>query len=143
MAGGEGLLPGRPHCLSHRPEYFLHELIGVFEHHGIRNAQQPYADHPQIIFFPRISAHLANLGVNTAIKFNGQSMFEAVETQPTARHAPSPAPGVLGKVSEGELQGCFVPIKGIGTQDDRVATLLCTKFLLRMGGGKAVNAHDD
>ena len=34
-----------------------------------------------MIFFPGVPAHLVDLRVNAAIKFNGQSVFKAVEIQ--------------------------------------------------------------
>jgi hypothetical protein len=51
----------------------------VFQHHCIRNSQQSNAEGPQIIFFGGIFAHLVDLRVNAAIKFNGKPMFEAVK----------------------------------------------------------------
>jgi len=53
----------------------------VFQNHGVWYAQQSNAESPQIIFLPGVPAHLVDLRVNPAIKFNGQSMFKAVEIQ--------------------------------------------------------------
>src|SRR5208282_1244036 len=86
-AGGEGSLL----CRSHRrPEgfpHFTHKLVWVLQHHCIRNAQQSNAEGAQIIFFGGIFAHLVDLRVDAAIKFNGQSVLEATEIEHTVFYA--------------------------------------------------------
>lgn len=41
------------------------------EPNRIQNAQQPDAERPQIIFFGGVVAHLVDLRVDRAVKFNG------------------------------------------------------------------------
>jgi hypothetical protein len=53
----------------------------MFPHHPIRNPQQTYAKGSQGVFLNSFFPHLVRLRVNTAVKLDGQSMFEAVEIQ--------------------------------------------------------------
>jgi hypothetical protein len=69
----------------------------VLQNHGVRNAQQSYAESPQMIFFLGVPAYLVDLRMNAAIKLNGQSVLEAVEIQDaifnvelTAKRRPQP-----------------------------------------------------
>jgi hypothetical protein len=78
-AVGEGSLPNILDRPSESFHHFAHELVGVFQHHRIRNAQQSNAEGPQIIFFGSIFAHLIDLSVDAAIEFKGEPMFEALK----------------------------------------------------------------
>ena len=89
--GGEGLLPilvtRRRNCIDNRP----HELVRMFQHHGVGNPQQSNAEGPQTVFFGGIIAHLVDLRVNPAIELNGEPMFEAVKIQDAVFDAELPA----------------------------------------------------
>jgi len=81
VPAGEGSLRLLVHRRPNRLPYFAHELLGMFQHHPIRNPQQTYAKSSQIILFCSVFPHLAGLRVNTAIKFDRQPLFEAVEIE--------------------------------------------------------------
>jgi hypothetical protein len=74
------LVQSRPHRVHHG----AHELVRMFQHHPIRNPQQTYAKGSQGVFLNSVFPHLVRLRVNTAVKLDGQSMFEAVEIDDTA-----------------------------------------------------------
>ena len=78
---GEGLLPRLFRHRPHRIDNLPHELVRVLQNHGVRNAQQSYAQSPQMIFFRGVPAHLIDLRMNAAIELNGQSVFEAVRNR--------------------------------------------------------------
>jgi hypothetical protein len=59
--------------------HFTQEFLGILYHQPIRNAQQPDPRGSEIIFLRCVLPHLAGLRVNPAVKFDRQSMFEAVE----------------------------------------------------------------
>jgi hypothetical protein len=59
--------------------HFTQEFLGILYHQPIRNAQQLDPSGSEIVFLRRVLPHLAGLRVHPSVKFDGQSMFEAVE----------------------------------------------------------------
>jgi hypothetical protein len=63
------------------------QCLAVLHHQPIRYAQQPGASRSELAFLRRVHPRQARSRANRSVKFDGQTMFEAIEDDPVSARA--------------------------------------------------------